>query len=162
MWTYWICSCSIDYSWKCYAEHNWCLMKGGCCRRNRRRKPATHSSMKRSCTRLVKLFFLSYKVWPDILYQCTNVQSQYTDNSTSDYTLRTLYRSYSRALALTSNCNCLAWRAVDLTVNSTSDYTLRTMYRSYIKGISFNIELQVYSLACCWPYDCIIFQEGFS
>jgi hypothetical protein len=38
------------------------------------------------------------------------------------------------------------------TVNSTSDYTLRTLYRSYFNGIRANIELQVYSMMCCWPY----------
>jgi hypothetical protein len=38
------------------------------------------------------------------------------------------------------------------TVNSTSDYTLWTLYRSYFKGISANIELQIYSLTCCWSY----------
>jgi hypothetical protein len=34
------------------------------------------------------------------------------------------------------------------TVNSTSDYTLWTLYRSYFKGISANIELQVYNVTC--------------
>jgi hypothetical protein len=32
---------------------------------------------------------------------------------------------------------------------SPSDYTLWTLYRSYSKGISANIELQVYSVTCC-------------
>jgi hypothetical protein len=35
------------------------------------------------------------------------------------------------------------------TVNSTSDYTLWTLYLSYFKGISANIELQVYGVTCC-------------
>jgi hypothetical protein len=35
------------------------------------------------------------------------------------------------------------------TVKCTSDYTLLTWYRSYSKGISANIELQVYSVTCC-------------
>jgi hypothetical protein len=39
------------------------------------------------------------------------------------------------------------------TVNSTSDYTLWTLYHSYFKGISANIELQLYSMTCCWPYS---------
>jgi hypothetical protein len=36
------------------------------------------------------------------------------------------------------------------TVNSTSDYTFWTLYRSYFKGISANIELQVYSFTSCY------------
>jgi hypothetical protein len=38
------------------------------------------------------------------------------------------------------------------TVNSRSDYTLWTLYRSYSRGISANIELQVYRMTCLWPY----------
>jgi hypothetical protein len=46
---------------------------------------------------------------------------------------------------------CIAVSTVDYigTVNSTSDYTLWTLSRSYFKGISANIELQVYSVTCC-------------
>jgi hypothetical protein len=35
------------------------------------------------------------------------------------------------------------------TVNITSDYTIWTLYRYYFKGISANIELQVYSETRC-------------
>jgi hypothetical protein len=41
----------------------------------------------------------------------------------------------------------------EITFNSASDYTLWTLYRSYFKKIGANIELQVYSVMCCWPYD---------
>jgi hypothetical protein len=34
------------------------------------------------------------------------------------------------------------------TVNNTSDYTLKTSYCSYFKGISANIELQMYNVTC--------------
>jgi hypothetical protein len=39
------------------------------------------------------------------------------------------------------------------TVNSTSNFALWTLYRSYVRGISANIELQVYSVTCCWRYS---------
>jgi hypothetical protein len=50
------------------------------------------------------------------------------------------------------------------TVNSISDYTLWTLYRFYFKGISANIELQVYSVTCCsrtkhvykFYYNCVV------
>jgi hypothetical protein len=43
------------------------------------------------------------------------------------------------------------WRICQTcTVNNTSDHTLWTLYRSYFKGISANIELQVYSVMYCW------------
>jgi hypothetical protein len=46
----------------------------------------------------------------------------------------------------------IVWCAVDCTFNSISDYTLCTLHRSYFNRISANIELQVYSVTCCWPY----------
>jgi hypothetical protein len=50
------------------------------------------------------------------------------------------------------NLKIKQWYLNNRTVNSTSDYTLWILYRSYFKGISANIELQVYSVTCCWPY----------
>jgi hypothetical protein len=41
---------------------------------------------------------------------------------------------------------------IKCTVNSTSEYTLSTFFSSYLKGVSANIELQAYSVTCCWPY----------
>jgi hypothetical protein len=38
------------------------------------------------------------------------------------------------------------------TVNNIWKYTLWTLPRSYFKGISDNIELQMYTMMCCWPY----------
>jgi hypothetical protein len=35
------------------------------------------------------------------------------------------------------------------TVYSSSDYTISNLYRSYFKGISVDIELQVYNVTCC-------------
>jgi hypothetical protein len=46
-----------------------------------------------------------------------------------------------------------AW--VVCTVNSTSEYTPWTSYRSYFRSFSDNIELQVYSVTCCWPHVCM-------
>jgi hypothetical protein len=47
------------------------------------------------------------------------------------------------------------------TINSTSDWTLWTLYRSYFKGITTNIELQVYSVTCCWPYSSTYLWNSF-
>jgi hypothetical protein len=42
------------------------------------------------------------------------------------------------------------------TFNSLSDFqSLWILYRSYLKGISVNIELQVYSVTRWWPYLCL-------
>jgi hypothetical protein len=37
-------------------------------------------------------------------------------------------------------------------LQSTAHQTLWTLFRYYFKGISANLELQVYSVMCCWPY----------
>jgi hypothetical protein len=44
------------------------------------------------------------------------------------------------------------------TAHQTREYTqntLCTLYRSYVKGISANIEVQVYSVTCCWLYKTV-------
>jgi hypothetical protein len=47
---------------------------------------------------------------------------------------------------------------VTRTINSTSDYALWTLYSSYFDGIRANIELQVYSVTCCWLYvNCYLY-----
>jgi hypothetical protein len=38
----------------------------------------------------------------------------------------------------------------------TSDYTLWNLHRPYIKEVSANIELQVNSVTCSWPYFIIV------
>jgi hypothetical protein len=48
-----------------------------------------------------------------------------------------------------ADCFCLSSIG---TINSSSDYTLWTFYRSFFMDIRANIELQVYSVTCCWPY----------
>jgi hypothetical protein len=43
-------------------------------------------------------------------------------------------------------------RFTNLYTQSTTHQTVWTLYRSYFKGISANIEQQVYSVTCCRPY----------
>jgi hypothetical protein len=80
-------------------------------------------------------------------------------NSTSNYTLLTLYRFYFKGVNTSIELQVYdvtcGWPYLALfTVNSTSDYTLWTLYRSHFKSISASFELQVWrdmplNLALC-------------
>jgi hypothetical protein len=54
-----------------------------------------------------------------------------------------------KKIRLKTNWSLTVSYSLKYTVNSTSNHTLWYLFRSYFKGISANIELQVYGKTCC-------------